>query len=111
MNTNTIEQRLLDKELKSLQSEISRGMKIVNAAIAGLPHSHDRTIYEEEKRWILEMFKGDKTYISGSWNHLVNGPIAADFPESMRERILKGAVDRFLESVEDMQEITANLEV
>lgn len=110
MNTNTIEQRLLDKELKAIQSEISRGMKIVNAALASLPYSHDDTINKEEQRWILEMFQSDRTYKTGSWKHLVNAPLAENFPESMRERILKSVVDKFLEDVEEMQEITSNLD-
>lgn len=110
MNTNTIEQRLLEKELKATQSEISRGMKIINDALSLLPYSNDSTTNKEEQRWILEMFKADRAYKTGSWAHLVNGPLADDFPESMRERILKRAVDKFLCDVEEMQEITSNLD-
>lgn len=104
---NVIEQRLLDKELKVMQAELARGMKIVNNVLISLPVATDKDSCVMQEAWIKSLFEYHVVYPTA---HAIKTPAVTKFPESMKEKLLKRLVDVFLEEVEQMQEITSNLE-
>lgn len=110
MNISELEQRLLDKELNRIQTELNRGVKIITEVLSELPRACNSAEALEEETLVLKQIQIARTYKTGEWKHAMRPLVAAELPESMRARILKGVVKTFLVQIEELNDVVADLE-
>lgn len=119
MNLTALEQAVYDREIKSLQTEIGKGVEIIRSALAKYSNSHISSSYggpgvdtiqadkgdvEAFDAWVATLPIATLTY-NGGYHLTANLPAVSKAPEFLRKAVLRVAISQFLKQVDSVGEI------
>lgn len=116
MSISAIEKKLLEKEIESFKAELEKGSLIIQEAFKKYyTDEHGLVGFKGQHREELSKFLGmavsaNEDYRAGHATNVKSYLYLVKFPQFLQDAMLNVASARFLESIEEIKEITDNLE-